>query len=299
MLYYTAKGFVMKNYFKYKIQNLLQIKNIITIEYLELFPNYGYKNETHDFWEIVYVDNGKIECKMDTCKLEISQGELYLIKPGTNHSYHVSGKNAPSIFVVCFESDTKLLQFISGKMPLHQKNIELISDIMNETKGTFKLPFKKKLRLIEKPNPGGQQLIRIYLEQLLILLLRESLNIADNVKFFMTNVELENHVVNEIVAILKSNLYSDIDIDFVCKKLNYSKTYLNNMCKKHINYTIMHYYTLLKINEAKKLIRENKYNITEISGKLNFDNSNYFTKVFKNYTNMTPSQYKKSIMADS
>lgn len=288
----------MKKYFKYKIQNILRIKNIVTIEYLELFPDFHYISESHDFWEIVYVDNGKIACRLENDELIISQGELYLVQPHTMHSYHVSGKNAPSIFVICFESDSNILKFIDSKKTLHKKNIELISEIMNETKGTFMLPFKSKLRLVDNPNPGGQQLILIYLEQLLILLLREKMNLTKDVKFFMSNVELENHIVNDILNILKSNIYNDIDISYICKKINYSKTYLNNLCKKYIKYTVIFYYKQLKIFEAKKLIRENKYNITEISNMLQFDNPNYFTKVFKKYTSMTPSQYYKSIRTE-
>jgi len=288
----------MKKYFKYKIQNILQIKNIVTIEYLELTPDFIYKNESHDFWEIIYVDNGSLECRMDNEVMEIEQGELFLIKPNQNHSYFVNGKDAPSILIVCFESNTKMLYYIEGKKILQPKTIEIISDIMNETKNTFRLPFKQKLKLIDTPNIGGQQLIRIYLEQLLIVLLRESLNLSNNVKFFLTNTELENHIVNEVIIILKKNLYENIDSDFICQKMNFSGTYLNNLCKKYLQYTMIHYYMLLKISEAKKLIRKNKDNITEISNMLNFDNSNYFTKVFKKYTNMTPSQYKKSIQTE-
>ena len=52
-----------------------------------------------------------------------------------------------------------------------------------------------------------------------------------------------------------------------------------------------------KIKEAKKLIREEQYNITQISYMLAFDNPHYFSRVFKRITNMTPTQYKNSVHA--
>ena len=59
---------------------------------------------------------------------------------------------------------------------------------------------------------------------------------------------------------------------------------------------IMHYYNFLKIKEARKLIREGNYNISQISDLLHFDNQQYFSKCFKRFSNMTPREYKASII---
>ena len=55
-------------------------------------------------------------------------------------------------------------------------------------------------------------------------------------------------------------------------------------------------YIDMKPSEVRKLIREGKYNMTQISDMLQFDNPQYFSKCFKTVTNMTPSEYKASIM---
>jgi len=52
----------------------------------------------------------------------------------------------------------------------------------------------------------------------------------------------------------------------------------------------------LKIKEAKRLIREGQYNMTQIADLLHFENPQYFSKCFKASTNLTPSEYKASIM---
>ena len=57
----------------------------------------------------------------------------------------------------------------------------------------------------------------------------------------------------------------------------------------------MQYYTELKIQEAKKLLRENVSSV-DIADKLHFESATYFTKVFKKHAKMTPSQYKKTIL---
>jgi two-component system response regulator YesN len=57
--------------------------------------------------------------------------------------------------------------------------------------------------------------------------------------------------------------------------------------------TIMGYYTELKINQAKQLLRENELSVREISEKLAFSTPDYFTKTFKRVTGLTPLAYKK------
>ena len=70
---------------------------------------------------------------------------------------------------------------------------------------------------------------------------------------------------------------------------------LNGIFKKNMGYSIMQYYTVLKIQEAKKLLREN-VSPTAVSNQLHFESPTYFTKVFKKHTNMTPSAYRKTIL---
>ena len=51
------------------------------------------------------------------------------------------------------------------------------------------------------------------------------------------------------------------------------------------------------VEEAKRMIRENAYNFTEISEMLGFSTPHYFSTVFKKTINMTPSEYANSIKA--
>ena len=77
--------------------------------------------------------------------------------------------------------------------------------------------------------------------------------------------------------------------------MSYSRAYLSKIFRQTTDYTILEYILMLKIREAKKLIREGNYNFTQISDKLAFENPHYFSRVFKRITNMTPGDYKKSV----
>ena len=55
------------------------------------------------------------------------------------------------------------------------------------------------------------------------------------------------------------------------------------------------YFISLKLDEAKNMITDTDLNFTEISESLGFATVHYFSRLFKNKTGLTPSQYAKSV----
>lgn len=55
-----------KHFYMHKIANLLNVQKIVTIHYQELERGYSSAEETHDFWEIIYVDKQEISVVKDS-----------------------------------------------------------------------------------------------------------------------------------------------------------------------------------------------------------------------------------------
>jgi AraC-like DNA-binding protein len=230
-----------------------------------------------------------------TNKVELNQGDFFLIKPDVAHHYEYNGNDHTNLFIVCFESSADLLELIEGKRTLSPSEREIMSTIFSESRKAFKFPREKKLALLEKPAFGAQQLVENHVESLLINMVRAKLNDKPEIKFVMNSTDFNNKLVNDIIQILKTNLYGKITLEEIQNSLFYSKTYLNNNFKKITGDSIMHYYRVIKIEEAKKLIK-NGESITTISDKLFFESPNYFSKVFRSVTGLTPSKYKRTIV---
>lgn len=285
-------------YIKHQILNEININKIISIHYYEFSKTFRYDGEMHDFWEMVYVDKGNINIKADDKNYALSQGEIIFHKPNEFHSIYANEIDAANVFVFSFDAPAKSMFFFKNrcmKVPTELK--KHIAAIVNESEKTF-LPMKvadKSLKVRDDAPYGGQQLIRTYLEQFLILLIRTDQK-THELRLFPTKESLENHLVGDITEYLKNNLEKKINMDDVCKEFKYSKTYLSSIFKKDTGYTIIAYWVELKIKEAKRLIRSSSLNFSQISDKLAFDNPHYFARVFKRVTKMTPSEYKNSIM---
>jgi AraC-like DNA-binding protein len=74
-----------------------------------------------------------------------------------------------------------------------------------------------------------------------------------------------------------------------------SRTTLKMTFKGSLGLGVMEYYKLLKIEEAKRLIREEELNFTQVADKLEYSSIHYFSKQFKKVTGMTPSEYVGSV----
>ena len=285
----------MKKYFNHQTKKALRVQNLITIESLDVSKGFSYPEEIHDFFEFVYVDSGNIICYFEDTPIELNQGDFFLILPEKKHFYEAVKQNSASIFIVCFRCKSEIISVLNKKTKLNKETKAIISEIVSESKKAFKFPFKKKLKIADTPIFGAQQLVESNVEKLLIQLIRAEMSDGGSVQLVMSSVELENNLVNDIISILKCHIYSKIGLDEICKHTYYSKTFLNTIFKKSTSHPIMQYYNILKIEEAKKLLREN-VPANEIAQKLNFDSATYFTKVFKKYVKMTPSEYKKTIL---
>ena len=104
--------------------------------------------------------------------------------------------------------------------------------------------------------------------------------------------------VKEMLDILNDNIYSRLTISEIAEKLGRSESAVKQSFSEHFGQGIIHYYNSLKITEAKRIIREGRYNFSQISDMLSFDNPQYFAKCFKKFTGMTPSEYRGSILKD-
>lgn len=288
-----------KQYYKYKIEDLFVIQKIVTIHYFEFDKDFTYPSESHDFWELVYADKESVICTADGEELVLEEGELLFHKPNEVHALRANRRTAPNVFIISFECKSEAMRFFEGrrKLTLDKKLLRWIYAIIDESKKTFDLPFSDpgmtKLKLSQNPPPGGQQLIRNYLELLLIQLMRSESDRADSQIIFLPREEFGAHIVSQAIDFMKKNIERRLTVADICSALNYNKSYLYKEFKNETGDSLLSYFTKLKIQRAKRLLRETSLTVAQISEQLAFDTPNYFTKSFKKITGYTPLQYKK------
>ncbi len=291
---------IEKTFYMYKISSLLTISKIVTIHYQKLLKNYVFPKEKHNFWELIYCDKNEVFVTVEDDKKLLKKGEVVFIAPNETHSVECDNLSDANIFIISFDCKSKTMNYFKGKRFTVPEDLRfLLASIMSEAKHTFVIPdFNPnldKLVLRSDPNVGGAQVIKNNLEELLIKLIRFETAKPTSQEVFISKIEDSDALEDEIIKILENNVYSNVTLDAISSALHYGKTTICKTFKKKTGKTIIGYYLEIKIEESKKLIRENK-SFSEISSALGFDSLPHFTKTFKRITTMTPREYKNSIL---
>ena len=288
----------MRNvYYKHKVENLINISKIVTVHYFEFEPSFKNLGESHDFWELVYAVKNSISCTANGEKITLEEGEVLFHKPNEYHAHAADGVHAPDVFILSFECKSEAIRFFENKhLRLDRDLLKYVYMIIEESRNTFDLPVSdptvRKMPLAKAPPLGGLQLIKNLTEILLISLMRKETGKINTGAQFLLKEDYEEHITREIIAYLKANVYKTVTIDDIAKTLSYTKSYLFRQFKKSTGDTIMSYFLKLKIDAAKKLLREGRTSVSDIAAMLAFDSPNYFSKAFKKVTGRTPMQYK-------
>ena len=285
-------------YVKTQLETIINLSKIVTVHYYEFDKNFVFTGERHNFWEMVYIDKGQVEIRRDEETLTLSQGEILFHRPNEFHSIRALN-SSPNFFIVSFECNSPAMLYFERYKTVLDKTLKpFISSVIAESEKTYIIPkndpLLKKLTKKENTAIGGEQLIKTYLEQLLILLIR-NITKKGETSVFPNKESMENHLVISAKNFIEEKSEETFRVDDLCLALGYSKSYLSKLFHEQTGETIAAYATRAKIKKAKQLIREGNLNFAQISDKLAFDNPQYFSRVFKRITGMSPTEFKLSL----
>lgn len=291
------------NFTKIGFERIFEVDKIITLFYAELPKNFYYSGDSHECWEMIYVDKGEMIFTADNQRVVLKSGELAFHKPGQIRNLSGNNSIAPNVSVISFETKSREMEYFEGKIfRLNSEEKMLLSALLSEGRPCFepldaKNPLLKKMKIIDSALIGGLQMTQNLLEVFLIKLRRnKEMFTKKNRRSYRVNGIDIPYDVKSILACLESKIYGNCSISEVAKSLGKSESAIKNVFSLYKAGGIMRHYNHLKIEEAKRLIREGKYNMTQIADLLCFDNPQYFSKCFRMYTNMSPSEYKASIV---
>ncbi len=230
---------------------------------------------------------------------DLRVGEVVFHKPQEFHALRADPNDPPNVFIVCFCCRSQAMNFFAGKhMTVPTPLRPYIGEIITAGQDTYYLnhdsPYAVGLRKREDAPFDGEQLIRLNLELFLLKLRRYG-------RLSSPKSPVDDHadrLTRRMMERLNDSVYSRISVDSLCQELGFSRAYLSAHFKKNTGRTITQYLTELKIKEAKYLIRKERYSVARISEFLCYDNPHYFCRVFKKQTQMTPKQYRNSVLFD-
>ncbi len=291
------------------LRKSISINKIYSIHYFEYMSDFSFEGETHDFWEFLCVDKGEVNVTAGSETTTLKRGDIAFHQPNEFHSVQATGKIAPNLVVISFHCEDEAMAFFCGKtLKIDETERNILASIIIEARRCFDCrlddPYLQNMPRKRPDMFGAEQLICLYLEHLLIHLIRRYSNplalqkeIAKAEIPKSTKSKSDAEIFSRVTDYLALRIAATVSIEQICRDNLVGRSQLQKIFKERCGMGIIEYFTLLKINAAKEMIRTGHLNFTQISEQLGYSSIHYFSRQFKKSTGMTPSEYALSIKA--
>lgn len=113
-----------------------------------------------------------------------------------------------------------------------------------------------------------------------------------NERFYIAYKSAGSEILRDVFAYIETHLKEAIQLNEAARAIGVSSTYLSTVFKKEIGNNFIEYVNIRKVEAAKEKLRQGQ-KVQEVSEELGFENSTYFSKVFKKYAGITPAYYRQ------
>ena len=282
-----------------KIKTDIYIEGFHNIYYFEFGKYHHHDLESHSFWEMAYIDKGKVIANTPNKTFLLEEGQAIFHGPGEKHSHTSNREVANNMLVVSFTCNDECMEFFKNKtFTLDKASKMLLSLFIEEAQNALgKIPndynFKGSLDF-SNATFGSCQLMKFHFVEFLIKLVRGNAHAASH--SIKNRLSAKSGAIDLIVSYMNENIYNDINLEKLCNRFYLRKSRLSVLFKELTGKSPMEYFTELKIEEAKKLLREDNLSVSQITFKLNYSSIHNFSRAFKKATGFSPSGYKKSVV---
>ncbi|MBR6523923.1 MAG: AraC family transcriptional regulator [Clostridia bacterium] len=260
----------------------INIGRIYTLLYHEKEKGFGSKSESHDIWELTYVDSGRmynVTGDGEDFKTIMKQGDVMLFVPNQRHRQYSDKDVSVCYATIGFEmnyADKKVFENCVFKADNEIKR--LMENIISE---------------MDSGEIGSEDLTLCYLKEIIIKLIRK--RAADKKTAISTIGKKENDIVSYVKGYINANICEKISVAGIAAAIPVNASYLSTLFKRSTGVALSKYISDQKLIRAKEYIRAGRYSITQVSEQLSFTNVQYFSKLFKKQYGITPSEYEWSI----
>ena len=96
------------------------------------------------------------------------------------------------------------------------------------------------------------------------------------------------------IMYINAHYFEEIDLEKLAQHVFVSTYYLSRLFRREMGVTFSDYLTKVRVSRAKELLMEGR-TVEDVCGRVGYNDSNYFIKIFKKYVGVTPSKYRKSV----
>ncbi len=229
----------------------------------------------HNFYSIVWFTESSGINVIDFDEYQIKCNRLFFVRPKQVHNWSYS-KNSKG-YILAF--DKHLINF----------SIDLINnsfvDLSKKDIQLFKYLFENLINESKKKDNLSKKIIVSGIHYLLNNLIRLT---------SLKNQKIKPKLILKFSKLVAENISKNLSVKDYATKLHLTVERLNNICKDNYGQNPKAIILDKKITEAKRLLYFTELSIKEISFHLGFEDSSYFSRIFKKKTGFSPTKFKST-----
>ena len=255
-------------------------------------PGYKEKNKSkpvsdHD---LHFVASGRGAVVVNDTEYHLEKGDVLLVYPGEGFGVYTEGdKDFVRYFIHLDFYNTNNLKRKTPVLPNGEKWPRLVHI---KTDAEIRAICSAIVYHMRNKSAVSSIITSGKLKVLLGLILNAHLNTKDAFQF--RRIKSYKNII-KAEKFIRANYQRDITLQDMAREANLSETYFGNIFKKIMGKSPIDYLTSTRINHAKRLLIETDYNITEISSLVGYEDSHYFSYIFKQKEGITPSEFLISL----
>ena len=282
---------------KNPIEDSVSVRSIVSVWRFEISGGGEPIGDLHDFYELLYVEEGVYRIEVDGALFEVGEGEFLLHPPLAFHIGARDRRERCVIRIISFESDSEELKQIA-KRPIKASAAarELFIRANEIGQRIFFFPGSEDgirgMATVSGASKYSFQRMKKYLELSLVEIISqadEAVGEAQNSKNFKKERALA------LSELLRLNVSRSLTLGEMAEAMAVSVSTLKVISAEAFGMPPLAYFVSLKLSMAKRMIKESSLSFTEISERLGFGSVHYFSRIFKSHVGMTPTEYARSI----
>lgn len=230
-------------------------------------------------YQLLFIASGRAWFTFENERVEIPAGTMVVYRPGERQQYCYYEEDKPEVYwihVTGFQAEEYLCGaglvnghiFIVGQMAEYQ---EL---------------FLRMIRELQMMRPCVLELLPLLFSQLLMMVKRHIAEGSDEKRLVSKDIEYAIHYFNE-------HFSEEIQISEYAKSRHMSTCWFIRSFKEYMGVPPLQYLTSIRINRAKELLKSTSYTVGEIGEIVGYENSLYFSRIFKKNVGEAPISYRK------
>ncbi len=274
----------------------ISVTAIESLYQYRLAPKFTHPGERHDLHEFFYVIQGNMKVITSKTTYYLTEGDFIIIPPNTFHSMWPDKCYSYSVSIAfsCEGLNDDLTTLKIAKLNQLEKDC-LTSAVKNYTHNfetdRFSFPFTSK----PANEYAFRQIIKNELEKLLIFITRDFEEQEHEEKERLSEVNLS--IAEKVKQYIEEHYKEKILLEEISDAIGYSVGHLSRTFKKKNEISVVNYILLRRVQEA-MLMLDRGDALQQVSDELGFDSVQYFCKIFKRFTNITPKRYQQTAGKD-